>query len=114
AGVPGSPRRGRRRAVHTDDLAEPAAPPSTGLRIPPRPRVARRSRARGEPDARAVRRGATPRAVRPTDPGGNAMQCEVCGNDYDKPLEISFQGQQHVFDSFECAIHALAPTRSEE
>jgi len=38
------------------------------------------------------------------------MQCEVCGNDYDKPLEISFQGQQHVFDSFECAIHALAPT----
>ena len=37
-------------------------------------------------------------------------RCEVCGNDYDTPLEISFEGAQHVFDSFECAIHALAPT----
>jgi hypothetical protein len=37
-------------------------------------------------------------------------QCEVCENDYDKPLEITFEGEQHVFDSFECAIHALAPT----
>jgi hypothetical protein len=37
-------------------------------------------------------------------------QCEVCGNEYDKSLEISFDGEQHVFDSFECAIHALAPT----
>jgi hypothetical protein len=36
-------------------------------------------------------------------------QCEVCGNDYDKPLEISRGGSSHVFDSFECAIHALAP-----
>lgn len=35
--------------------------------------------------------------------------CEVCGNDYDKPLEISAAGASHVFDSFECAIHALAP-----
>jgi hypothetical protein len=35
--------------------------------------------------------------------------CEVCGNDYDKPLEITFQGQSHTFDSFECAIHRLAP-----
>jgi hypothetical protein len=37
-------------------------------------------------------------------------QCEVCGNEYDRPLEITFDGGQHVFDSFECAIHALAPT----
>ncbi|HWL54899.1 MAG TPA: hypothetical protein VNQ90_20820 [Chthoniobacteraceae bacterium] len=37
------------------------------------------------------------------------MQCEVCGNEYDKPLEISIQGESHVFDSFECAIQALAP-----
>lgn len=36
-------------------------------------------------------------------------QCEVCGNDYDKPFEITVGGEQHVFDSFECAIHALAP-----
>lgn len=36
-------------------------------------------------------------------------QCEVCGNDYDKPIEVGVGGERHVFDSFECAIHALAP-----
>jgi hypothetical protein len=36
-------------------------------------------------------------------------QCEVCGNDYDKSFEVMLNGQSHVFDSFECAIHALAP-----
>jgi hypothetical protein len=37
-------------------------------------------------------------------------QCEVCGNEYDKSFEVVMQGgQRHVFDSFECAIHALAP-----
>ena len=36
--------------------------------------------------------------------------CELCGNDYDKAMEISVAGASHVFDSFECAIHALAPT----
>ena len=36
--------------------------------------------------------------------------CEVCGNDYDKAFEVSRDGETHVFDSFECAIHALAPT----
>jgi hypothetical protein len=35
--------------------------------------------------------------------------CEVCGNSYDKSLEIRLDGQTHTFDSFECAIHALAP-----
>jgi len=35
--------------------------------------------------------------------------CEVCGNHYDKTLEIHFDGGVHIFDSFECAIHALAP-----
>jgi hypothetical protein len=39
-----------------------------------------------------------------------APECEVCGNDYDKPLEVTFQGTAHVFDSFECAIQAIAPT----
>lgn len=38
--------------------------------------------------------------------------CEVCGNEYDKSFEISMNGTSHVFDSFECAIHALAPTCS--
>jgi hypothetical protein len=35
--------------------------------------------------------------------------CEVCGNHYDRPLTITLDGQAHVYDSFECAIHALAP-----
>ena len=35
--------------------------------------------------------------------------CEVCGNDYDKAFEVKLSGKVHVFDSFECAIHALAP-----
>jgi hypothetical protein len=36
-------------------------------------------------------------------------QCEVCGNEYDKAIEITVGGSSHTFDSFECAIHALAP-----
>jgi hypothetical protein len=36
--------------------------------------------------------------------------CHTCGNDYDKSFEISVGGSTHTFDSFECAIHALAPT----
>ena len=32
------------------------------------------------------------------------------GNNYDKAFEISMpQSGYHTFDSFECAIHALAP-----
>jgi hypothetical protein len=36
--------------------------------------------------------------------------CEVCGNDYDRAFQIIAEGRTHVFDSFECAIHALAPS----
>jgi hypothetical protein len=37
--------------------------------------------------------------------------CEVCGNEYDRPIEVTVGGDgPHVYDSFECAIHALAPT----
>jgi hypothetical protein len=36
--------------------------------------------------------------------------CEVCGNDYDKSFEITRGGESHTFDSFECAISAMAPT----
>jgi hypothetical protein len=39
-------------------------------------------------------------------------QCEVCGNDYDKSFQVVMQGKQRTFDSFECAIQALAPTCS--
>ena len=35
--------------------------------------------------------------------------CEVCGNDYDMSFEVHAQGAVHVFDSFECAVHAMAP-----
>ena len=36
-------------------------------------------------------------------------KCEVCGNDYDKAFQVIKGGSAHTFDSFECAIHALAP-----
>ena len=35
--------------------------------------------------------------------------CEVCGNEYHMSFEVITAGQKHVFDSFECAIHKLAP-----
>jgi len=35
--------------------------------------------------------------------------CEVCHNDYDKAFTVTMGGTEHTFDSFECAIHALAP-----
>ncbi len=37
------------------------------------------------------------------------MECENCGNDYDKPLMIQYKGSDHSFDCFECAINELAP-----
>lgn len=37
-------------------------------------------------------------------------RCEQCGNDYDKSFEVRMAGEVHVFDSFECAMHMLAPT----
>ena len=35
--------------------------------------------------------------------------CENCGNDYDKTFQVVINGAAHTFDSFECAIHKLAP-----
>lgn len=37
------------------------------------------------------------------------MECEVCGNHYDKAFEVRVGGDTHVFDCFECAIHRIAP-----
>jgi hypothetical protein len=39
-------------------------------------------------------------------------RCEMCGNDYDKAFTLTLAGESegHVFDSFECAIQAVAPT----
>jgi hypothetical protein len=36
--------------------------------------------------------------------------CDVCGNDYDKAFTVTRAGRTQTFDSFECAIHAMAPT----
>lgn len=36
-------------------------------------------------------------------------KCEVCENEYDKAFTVTMSGRQHVFDCFECAVHALAP-----
>jgi hypothetical protein len=36
-------------------------------------------------------------------------RCEVCGNEYDMSFQVIAAGQTHTFDSFECAIHRLAP-----
>ena len=36
-------------------------------------------------------------------------RCEVCGNDYHMSFQVITAGQTHTFDSFECAIHKLAP-----
>ncbi len=37
-------------------------------------------------------------------------QCDVCGNDYDKAFRITnAEGRTRTFDSFECAIHDMAP-----
>lgn len=38
------------------------------------------------------------------------MICDVCGTDYDKAFTVSRLGRTQTFDSFECAIQALAPT----
>jgi hypothetical protein len=36
-------------------------------------------------------------------------KCEVCGNEYYLSFTVTVAGSSHTFDSFECAIHKLAP-----
>ena len=36
-------------------------------------------------------------------------KCDACGNDYDLAFQVITAGVTHTFDSFECAIHKLAP-----
>jgi hypothetical protein len=36
-------------------------------------------------------------------------RCEQCGNDYPASFDVVLAGKSHTFDSFECAIAALAP-----
>jgi hypothetical protein len=35
--------------------------------------------------------------------------CDSCGNIYDKAFQVMMGGTSYTFDSFECAIHRLAP-----
>jgi Rieske Fe-S protein len=35
--------------------------------------------------------------------------CETCGNAYEDTFQVTMKGLSYDFDSFECAIHALAP-----
>lgn len=38
-------------------------------------------------------------------------RCDMCGNDYDKAFQLTpAGGDTKTFDSFECAIAAVAPT----
>jgi len=36
-------------------------------------------------------------------------RCDQCGNDYDKSFQVLRHGKTWTFDSFECAIQAVAP-----
>lgn len=36
--------------------------------------------------------------------------CATCGNQYENTFEVVKDGKSYEFDSFECAIHKLAPT----
>jgi phage terminase large subunit GpA-like protein len=36
-------------------------------------------------------------------------RCDVCGNDYSRSMVITMPGRTGTFDSFECALHAMAP-----
>lgn len=36
-------------------------------------------------------------------------RCDTCGNEYDKAFTIEMEGRRGTFDSFECAIEAMAP-----
>ncbi|HET8928434.1 MAG TPA: hypothetical protein VFN24_11500 [Microbacterium sp.] len=35
--------------------------------------------------------------------------CDQCGNEYDKTFTITRDDESGTFDSFECAVHAMAP-----
>jgi len=37
-------------------------------------------------------------------------KCDVCGNDYAKSFQVVTSRGTYTFDSFECAIHKLAPS----
>ncbi len=36
-------------------------------------------------------------------------QCEICGTENEKNFTVIMNGENHVFDTFKCAIQELAP-----
>src|SRR5690606_34138852 len=48
-------------------------------------------------------------AVSRATPEVPMARCDVCGNDYEHSFTVQTTRGDGVFDSFECAIHALAP-----
>jgi phage terminase large subunit GpA-like protein len=36
-------------------------------------------------------------------------KCDHCGNEYDRTFRVTQDSRTMTFDSFECAIHAMAP-----
>lgn len=36
-------------------------------------------------------------------------KCDLCGNDYDRAFQVTLGDRTYTFDSFECAVHKLAP-----
>jgi hypothetical protein len=55
--------------------------------------------AAGGSDGRRDRRGSLVMAT-----------CDTCGNTYDKTFTITKGSETKTFDSFECAVQAMAPT----
>lgn len=43
-------------------------------------------------------------------PAGGPGRCVTCGNHYEDAFTVSIRGRSYVFDSFECALHRLAPS----
>jgi hypothetical protein len=58
---------------------------------------------------RAQPAGALPKPEPAERATGKPSPCEVCGNQYDKSFQVVVDGIAHTFDSFECAVHRLAP-----
>ncbi|MDR8019487.1 hypothetical protein [Nesterenkonia aerolata] len=38
------------------------------------------------------------------------IACATCGNEYEKAFTVTQMGETLTFDSFQCAIHRMAPT----
>src|SRR5437763_5281354 len=97
----------RKQALLVDHRDVEALPLAADIDAGPAPSVISALRAHSQvlADARWVGRGRT------EERRGEAMAtCDVCGNEYDKTFEVTREGESGTYDSFECAIHAMAPT----